>query len=327
VMEITAMRDKYAKGWPRHEHGERAYVLPIGRALERLYSSDAHFAAYSTPNGRRLTREAVDKGIAIELNAIIFDVDCAATHGTATPAPESWRQELRQRFAALAALHPGPYYYETRGGARIVYGQHEPTIIRSHDDARRWSQRYAVAVAYLARTVGIVADPACADWQRLFRAPHATRSPGKGSENWPILGDAARIGALVIKATEADVAAAKRSSTVFRKPRAIEHSSPGVGGDGLLFHALRLRGHVGAQTPRGGWYALCPNRHQHTTATDWTDSTIVVPPDRGHEIGLILCRHAHCWERFTVKQWLRMFSDSELDQARAAAGIVSRRAA
>jgi len=301
--------------------------LDLGRALERSYSTDAHFAAYRTPNGRRLTRDAIDLGVAVELTCTVFDVDCLGTHGTAIPAPESWRKELRQKVAALTELHPDPYFYETKGGARIVYAQQEPIVLRTHEDARRWSQRYAVSVAYLLRTVGIVADPSCADWQRLFRAPHATRSPGKGPENWAIFGDAARIGALVIEATEADVAAAKRSSTVFRKSRAVEHSSPGVGGDGLLYHALRLRGHVGAQAPCGGWYALCPNRSQHTVNTDWTDSTVVVPPDSGHEIGLILCRHGHCWERFTVKQWLRMFSDSELDQARAAAGITSRRAA
>ena len=219
-------------------------------------------------NGRRLTRDAIDLGIAIELTSTVFDVDCPDTHGTSTPAPESWRQELRRSVSALAELHPSPYYYETKGGARIVYAQQAPTVLRTHEHAKLWSQQYAISVAYLARTVGIVADPSSEDWQRLFRAPRATRSPGKGPENWPILGNAAHIGALVIAATEADVAAAKCSSTVFRKSRAVDHSSPGVGGDGLFFHALRLRGHVGAASAaRRMAYDRLPESGRNTRST------------------------------------------------------------
>ena len=74
-----------------------------------------------------------------------------------------------------AAAHPNPYYYETRGGGRIVYVQAEPTVLRSQADAIAWRQEYAIAVAHLARVFGIVADPACSDWQRHYRLPRATR--------------------------------------------------------------------------------------------------------------------------------------------------------
>jgi hypothetical protein len=327
VTAVTLLRDKFARGWPRHEHGSPGYVLPLARVLERQYTTDAHFAAYRTPNGRRLVRDAIDRGISIELTTIVFDVDCPLTHGTSEPAPEAWRCESRERVRALAELHPNPYYYETRGGARIVYSQAEPAIVRTHGDARKWSQDYAIAVAYLARTVGIVADAACSDWQRLFRVPRATRSPGGKPENWPTSGDPERIGGLLIQAAEADVAAATRASITFRKARAATRSTCGSGGYGLFYHALRLRGHVGKEATRGGWIALCPNRNQHSVDTDWSDATIVVPPGAGHEIGLVLCKHGHCWERFTVQQWLRMFSDSELEAARSVAGIAPRRAA
>ena len=44
--------------------------------------------------------------------------------------------------------------------------------------------------------------------------------------------------------------------------------------------------------------------------------------DDGGETGLILCKHGHCDEKFTVAQWLRFFSKPELEAARLAAGIV-----
>ena len=47
---ISVLRSKFAPGWPDHAEGERAYVLPLGEALERDYSSDAHCTAYETPN-------------------------------------------------------------------------------------------------------------------------------------------------------------------------------------------------------------------------------------------------------------------------------------
>lgn len=324
---VSVMRDRYVQGWPAHEKGDRVYVLPLGDALERSYSTDAHFVQYVTPNGRRLTRGAIDAGVTIEIPVVFADFDCAESHKTGEPAPESWRRETRSKVCKLFDAEGAGYYYETRGGARVIYRQEEPTIIQSQDDAREWSQNYAIVIANLKRRFDLDADPGCNDWQRLFRAPRATRTPGGKPENWPTFGDAHDIADLFIEATPEDVATAKRSTTAFRKSRAVEPSSPGVGGDGLFFHALRLRGHVGREAPRGGWICLCPNRNQHGHDSDWTDTTIVVPPDAGHELGLVLCRHAHCWERFTVKQWLAMFSDAELDAAREAAGIKRRNAA
>lgn len=316
---VTVIRDRYVRGWPRHTEGERAYVLELGAALERAYTSDAHFTAYQTPNGRRLVREAIDQGVAVELTAIVFDVDCPDTHGTSDPTPEAWRRELREKVVALAAAHPDPYYYETRGGARIVYRQSKATVLRAQANAQEWSQLYAVAVAHLERRFGIVADPACADWQRLYRLPHATRDAGGKPENWPIMGDGRRIGTLTINATHADVERAKRESKSFRA-RPTENFVPSDG-DGLLYYLLRSRADVDREAPRGGWICRCPNRAVHTSNTDWTDSTVVYPPKMDAQIGIIECKHAHC-QRFKNTDWLKFFSDAELDVARIAAGIV-----
>jgi hypothetical protein len=316
---ITVMRDKYVRSWPQHEHGDRAFAMELGHALERDYSSDAHFAAYHSPNGRRLSCKAIDELGAIGLGVIVFDVD-----GPNHQATEEWRRELRVKVQALAVKHPAPYYYETRGGARIVYRQSEPTVLRAPADAKAWSREYAVACAYLQRAFAIEADSACSDWQRLDRLPHATRDGGR-PENLPLLGDAGAIGTLVIDATAADVALAEaRAKRTFRE-RARRAEPRVTLGHGLFFYLLHARGDVdGDAAPRGGWIVRCPNQAQHTVNTDWTTSTVLYPPDDG-DLGYVECKHAHCRE-LTTKEWLRLFSDPEIDAARRAAGLPPRRA-
>jgi hypothetical protein len=266
---ITVMSNKFVRGWPTHDDGERVYVLDLGKALEREYRTDAHIATYRTPNGRRLTREAIDAGLSIEIGAVFLDFDCAETHGTAEPASEAWRRSLREKVIRLFGAHGVGYFYETRGGARVVFRLNKPTIIRSHGDAREWSQSYAVLLANLSRRFDLHADAACNDWQRLFRAPHATRTEGGKPENWPTFGDAENIAPLFVEATTDDVAAAKKATTAFRCRREPRPATSAAGGDGLLYHLLRLRGEVDSQeTSRGGWICLCPNRARHSKNSD-----------------------------------------------------------
>lgn len=316
---VTILRDRYVRGWPDapgKPPGERAYVLELGAALAREYSSDAHFTAYRTPIGRRLVRGAIDRGVAIELTAVVFDID-----GPNHAADERWRRGLREKVQALAEAHPGLYYYETRGGARIVYRQDPPTVLRTHEDALEWSRVYSVARAYLARRFGIDADRACCDWQRLYRLPHATRDRDGKPENWPTWGDPHAIGVLTIDAAHEDVERAKRESARVFRARRRDFVPSTASGEGLLFWLLRARGEIVAEAPRGGWIVLCPNRAEHTSNTDGTDSTVLFPPGAGEQIGMINCLHAHC-AHMGVREWLRFFSDAELESARAAAGIV-----
>jgi hypothetical protein len=327
VTAITVL-DRYARSYPTLDPAkpwrecDRGRLVDLRDALSADYPSDAHFAAYASPDGRRLNSESLATlADGLEITVGVFDIDCPLTHGTPEPAPESWRREIRARVVAFAVDHPDPLWYETRGGGRIVYRLAERTILRSKDDAVAWARGYHVAVAHLGRHYGIEADPACADWQRLYRLPFATRTEGGRPERWCTWGEWDRIGTLVIDASAEDVERAKARSTVFRAPRA-RALSAGIGGDGLFFHLLRGRGHVGREHPRGGWIAICPNRAQHSTDTDGSDTTIVVPPKDGGETGLLICKHAHCADRFTVAEWLRMFSESELESARRAAGIM-----
>ena len=322
---VTVFRDKFARSWPQLDDDkplrptDRGQVVDLGQALERDYTGDAHFAPYRSPDGHRLNYRALAEGTAIELNAIVFDVD--GPGHSATPA---WHRELREKVVALAAVHPDPYYYETRGGARIVYRQAEPTILETEADALEWSRIYTVAVAHLEQRFGIVADPSCCDWQRLYRLPRATRDRGESTENHPYWGDANKIGSLTIQASWADVAkATKTNERVFKEPR--ELPAFAGGGDGLLFWLLKHRGDVIGTATRGGWICRCPNRRQHTSCTDGGDATVVYPANNG-EVGFICCKHSHCIG-LTLRQWLAYFSDSELEAAREAAGIVRTRVA
>jgi hypothetical protein len=307
-LTVTILRNRFARGWPEHIEGERTFVLSLGDALERQYTTDAHFAAYHSPNGRRLTKDAPLQLGLVEMTAIVFDVDCEATHGSGEPAPEAWRVELREKVCVLASVHPDPYFYETKGGARIVYSLPAPFILSVDADAQRWAQAYALLVAHMERRFSIAADPACADWTRLFRLPHATRDGKVRPENRPIWGNPDRIGALSVGASSRDLESAKQRSRAFRERRL---QFNGAGGDGLLFALLKARGHVGRQH-RDGWICKCPRDVEHSTGHMGDGSTLVFPPAAGKTLGSIYCLHAGC-SGITGKDWLQFFSKSEIE--------------
>src|SRR5579871_6282633 len=112
---VTVVLDKYARSWPAREKPlrecDRALVAELGEALERPYATDAHFAAYRTPNDCRLNRDALAAGVIVEISAVVFDVDCPETHGSSEPAPESWRREVREKVCALFDAEGAGFYY------------------------------------------------------------------------------------------------------------------------------------------------------------------------------------------------------------------------
>jgi hypothetical protein len=317
---VTVLRDKFVRGWPRHEHGAAASVLTLNQALTNFYTTDAHFAAYVTPNRRRLTREALDQGVHVVMKVIAFDVDCPSVHGTVEVAPDAWRVELLAQVGKLATHHPDPFVYMTRGGARVVYQQNEPTVLRTHDDAQLWSQHYAVCIAYLKRCAGIVVDPACADWQRLYRLPHATREHGRAPEERLTAGDASRVGTLVFEASPDDIIAARVASKAFRERRSTIFTTSSGAGDGLLYHLLRARGAIIREHVDGSYVIRCPRDDAHTKGSSGDGSTLLYPPAHGKQVGAIHCMHGHC-SNMSVRDWLRVFSQHEIEVARRAAGV------
>jgi hypothetical protein len=107
--------------------------------------------------------------------------------------PAWWTGELL-KLEALAAAHPGGFFYATRGGYRLVYRLASPVMIRTVDDKEAWRERYRRELLYLARHFAIVGDPACSDITRLYRLPRVIREAGAPVEDHPTMGDPAALG-------------------------------------------------------------------------------------------------------------------------------------
>lgn len=329
TMDVTILRDRYVRSWPLREADQcfrstdRARRVPLGEALERAYRTDVHMVAYTSDQPQRLNQGAIGQA-SIEMTTIVLDIDCPDVHGSDRPAPEAWRVTQRARILASEREHPGVYGYDTRGGLRAVWRLPEPMPIRTREDARRWSQDYAITVANFARVWGVQADPACADWTRLYRMPRATREGGDRPENRPIWGDPDRIGTLHISATHDDMRRAKELSRAFGGTARVLTFRPRgqTVGDGLLYALLAARGDVLGARPQGdGWVIRCPREAEHTCGQTGDGSTILYPPASGERVGAIHCLHGHC-AGMTARDWLRLFAPAELaaaDHARGAA--------
>jgi len=304
--------------------GGAAEVMDLREALERTYDTDAHVAAYATSNGRRLTREALDRSVEVPITCCVFDLDCPEAHGTATPPPRAWRRDVRARVLALAADHPDPWYYETRAGARIVFAQECPTVLRSQNDATQWSRDYAVVVAYLEQRYGLLADPACADWQRLFRLPRVIREGGTTRENHPVnwMPDSP-LGVLLVKPTRKVIGVARKRSRAFAKPAMRPFQPRSCGGQGLLFHLLRARGDILREHGAGAYVIRCPREEHHTSGRTGDGSTVLYLPGPGNEVGVIHCLHSHC-SGLRARDWIDCFAAVDVDEARRAAAIDGR---
>lgn len=338
---VTVVEHARVLGWPFNEtwpdgrpklprESDRAYVLPLSKALTRQYKKDAHFMAYATSTGYRLKTDALAEGVSVKMGVIVLDMDCNEVHGKGKPVPMDWRADVREKCLAVITAHPGPYFYETRGGARLVYRLPVPSLITDDDDRQQWRQDYATTVAYMKRTFGLEADPACSDWTRLFRLPHALRTPGGQCENWPTAGNPKSVAPLWFTPTAEDVEEAhkilpKAFDEIGQKTVADFTQNAGDG-RGLYFHALRNRGYLIKPFKRDWHLIRCPNEASHSSGKTGDTSTILMPPSGGGVLGNIACLHGHC-QHLRVKDWLKFFSKAELEQARIAAGIADRRAA
>jgi hypothetical protein len=120
---------------------------------------------------------------------LVVDVD-----GPGHKRESAWWADELLKLEALAAAHPGGFFYATRGGYRLVYRLASPVVIRTVDDKEAWRERYRRELLYLARRFAIVGDPACSDITRLFRCPKATRTPGGAPEDHPTVGDPSVVG-------------------------------------------------------------------------------------------------------------------------------------
>lgn len=211
--------------WPPNLQQDEGGYVTLTQVLVDAYRCDAHFAAYSRPDKPpRLKNDALpllgdNSGVTMVL--MVFDVDCEKAHSTKQPASDSWFAAECKKLDRLDTTWPGIFVARSKGGYRIVYRLAKLFPICDDDAKSAWTLYYRGCCAYLAREFGIVADPACADWTRLYRVPHATRDPEIGPEERDVRGDPHNVGVWgyfpMGDSLDADIAAA---STVAKDSKA-----------------------------------------------------------------------------------------------------------
>lgn len=188
---LPVLASKNTPSWPRYSDAPRIGYVDAAEAFERSWPSDAHFAAYSVASvEHRLSLDAIGRlrhGWPMVL--MVADVDGPGHKRE----PAWWAGELL-KLEALAAAHPGGFFYATRGGYRLVYRLASPFVIWTVDDKEAWRERYRRELLYLARRFAIVGDPACSDITRLFRLPCVIREAGAPAEDHPTMGDPYALG-------------------------------------------------------------------------------------------------------------------------------------
>jgi hypothetical protein len=210
------------RAWPGHEDAPELVVHPLEDALTRAWQSDAHFTAYHAPARARRLSGTSPSGRAVwsigeipRMALLVVDVDHEDTHAankrrkaagqSKLTVPDAWRAAERAKVDALRAAHPGVVMYDTRGGYRLVARLACDHAIDSDASKRSWRCWYLRQLGYLSRAFGIVGDPSCDDWTRLYRLPRATRDPRGTPEDLPLVGDPQAVGAWDRAEDEADV--------------------------------------------------------------------------------------------------------------------------
>lgn len=173
MTRVVTVADPYVKS------GTPAAAMCTDDLFTCAIETDAHFTAYE-PTTEPPTRLKSDSTPRPSMVLLVADLDAPGHART----PES-DADMRAKAAHL----PGePFGYFTRGGARLVWTIDPHPVV-----AEEWSRFYLLALVAIAAASGLVADPACSDWTRLFRAPHATRDGVLQAHGW-LCGHPTRIG-------------------------------------------------------------------------------------------------------------------------------------
>lgn len=294
-------------------------TLPLGEALQRIWSSDRHFQAAHAPElpRRRLTRADVGT-TPILMTCLAIDID-----GPDHEAPEAWRADTEPRLLAL----PGsPALYATRGGYRAIWGLAEPFVISSPADGLAWRARYLAILEWLATEHGVIGDRSCADWTRLHRLPLVIRDGQP--QRLSILRDATAIGTIELPEVAAPEpkALAHQAPLLEGSPQGAEARLVEPGCAGFFGRLLDARGAIALDrdgAPRlwrgvDGVEAVrvqCPNRAAHGRGHGPTGDLALLFEG---PTGRIVCSRSSC-VGIEGLAWLAFFSVAE----RVAAGLRS----
>lgn len=150
-------------------------VLPLEEALQRQFTTDAHFVTYFVPGEKSWPRcnkgvlpQLREKGADLQSQVLVFDID--------NPGHAEWTRESYTAFDIhlTHVLEQDPTlasyfaYYTTKHGARLIYLLERPVTVET------WEEM-TVGMIQLFRAKGLDVDPQCNDWTRLFRLCWVTR--------------------------------------------------------------------------------------------------------------------------------------------------------
>lgn len=162
-------------GYPSDSPGEIEYYTVEDALTLEFRVDDAHFTSYSSEDfpsyrlNQEIFRSPGEMPNGIRMVLVVFDVDGVKTEGAA------WREEFEPKIQPLLDKHPGAFVYSTKNGYRIVYLAPDGLVLHTVADTVLWKSFYLGWCNYLRSEFGIVADKACQEWNRIFRAPHVCR--------------------------------------------------------------------------------------------------------------------------------------------------------
>src|SRR5262245_6770617 len=110
---VTVFPNPFVSGWPQYADDARCtredhhtvhtfaqcstgIVGRLSLALTQAFDCDAHFVAYASSNNRRLTMDALDRGVPITMNYAVFDFD-GPGHGNGGGTTVEWREQWRSQ--------------------------------------------------------------------------------------------------------------------------------------------------------------------------------------------------------------------------------------
>lgn len=273
---VAVLPTSKVRGWPEDAGNEGTAksfeVMPLSLALEATHQTDALLVQYSCHDvehgAKRLrgTSLAEDTELTVMPQMVLFvlDVDCPKDIKLDGPAPDSWLAAERVKVDRLRAVHPGGFYYATRGGYRVLY-RIAPVTIASEEDAEQWKATFLAHAAYVRDDFGIEIDEALSSWLQLVKLP---RVPNAAMRRDTIDGDPMAIGLWTHTPSPDQVVA-------FRGAKARSKGGPRAAGGPVyagnpdehdpMVQRAQACGLIKGELSRGKFAVVCPQEHLHVS--------------------------------------------------------------
>jgi hypothetical protein len=151
----------HVKSWPRHKDKSLFPMLDLIEALDCEHPSDAQLLTYRVVGKShipRLSKEAEDLGLPIEVHLLAADID--------RDPHEPWDTPDQAKLFLMDALTKCPFAtgYTTRRGIRLLWVLETPIpVSRADETIRRWYR--------ILNQRGLDPDMQCAHWSRTYRLP------------------------------------------------------------------------------------------------------------------------------------------------------------